>query len=174
MSDLTRRNLLVIAGASACAGCLAETSAVLADDDDEKRPRRRKHDDDEGQKGPTVKSIAIGKLSDYPKAGFYDKYRPQKVMVSKLDDRLVVMSAICTHKGCTVKVQPADSAELFCPCHKALFSDQGTATKGPAKASLVRYAVSQAADGTITADLTKSFAERQWDDAAAFIPLPKT
>jgi len=161
MEDLSRRNVLAIGVAAACACCLAETSPLLADDD-ERRPT-----------GPAPKSVQIGKLDDFPKAGFYDTFRKQRVMVSKLDDRLVVMSAICTHKGCLVKIDQAQADQLQCPCHKAEFSDQGTATKGPAKVSLVRYAVKQGTDGTITADLTKSFEERHWDDAAAFIPLKK-
>ena len=165
MTDMTRRNLLVIAGATACACCLADAQAAP--------PRRRSHDDDEGGKGPTVKSLNVGKLSDYERPGFYDKFRPQKVMVCKLDDRLVVMSALCTHKGCTVKIDPAHPDQLQCPCHKAEYSDQGTAIKGPAKVSLVRYAVAESADGTIVADLTKSFEERKWEDPTAFVSVKK-
>ena len=171
MDDISRRNLLVIAGATACACCLTQSDAARADG-----PRRHHDDDDDdkrGPKGPTAKSLVIGTLTDYPKPGFYDKFRSQKVMVSRLDDRLVAMSAICTHKGCTVKVDPKETTQLLCPCHHAEYSDQGTPIKGPAKISLVRYGLTQAADGQITADLTKTFAERQWDDPAAMIPLPK-
>ena len=82
-------------------------------------------------------------------------------------------TAICTHKGCAVKIDTADAAALQCPCHHAEFSDQGTVTKGPARASLVRYALTQAADGTITADLTQHFEERKWDDPAAFVAIKK-
>ena len=117
------------------------------------------------------KSLAIGKLSDYPKPGFYDTFRQKRVMVSKLDDRLVVMSAVCTHKGCLVKIKADDPAELKCPCHGAVFTDQGTVDSGPAKSSLVRYALKQNADGAITADLTQSFDEKDWDNAGAFIPV---
>lgn len=170
-NDLSRRNLLLMAGATAtaCACCMVTPETARADDG----PPPRHHDDDERSKGPAATSLPIGKLADYEKPGFSDKFRAQKVMVSKLDDRLVVMSALCTHKGCVVKVEANDPTALQCPCHKAEFSDQGTVTKGPARSSLVRYAVSAAADGTITADLTKSFEEQQWEDPASFIAIKK-
>ena len=159
MSEMTRRDMLVIAGACAC-GAMCAGDAMAQD-------RRAA--------GPAVKSLAIGKLGDFPKVGFYDKFaKPNKVMIARLDDRLVAMSAACTHKGSTVRVKAdADEPMLRCPSHGAEYSPQGTVTKGPAKASLVRYALTAAADGTITADLTKTFAESKWDDAGASIKAEK-
>ena len=93
-------------------------------------------------------------------------------MVARLDDRLVAMTTVCTHKGCSLKVNAeAPEPALKCPCHKAEFSPQGTPTAGQAKSALARYAVSQGADGVITVDLTTSFIESKWDEKEAFIPL---
>lgn len=157
MEDLSRRQALttIAATSAACACC-----ALGADEkpDDKNAPR------------PT--SLAIGKLSDYPDQKFYDAFaKPAKVMVCRLDDRLVVMSAICTHKSCTLRV--AEDKKLRCPCHKSFFSEYGTAIEGQAKGSLVRYALKQADDGTITADLTQSFAEKHWDDPKAMIAIKR-
>ena len=158
MSDLSRREMMVIAGACAC-GAMCAGEAVAQD-----KPAK-----------PVAKSLALGKLTDYPKIGFYDKFaKPNKVMIARLDDRLVAMSAACTHKNSTVRIKAdADEPTLRCPSHGAEYSPNGTVTKGPAKASLVRYALSTAADGTITADLTKTFAEAKWDEADAFVKAEK-
>ena len=156
-NETTRRELLVQAAAvaGACACCALSAGVAFAE-----APAKDK-------------TLTLGRLSDYPQPGFYDKFntKPNHVLVSRLDDRLVAMTAICTHKGCPVKVQADDHTALKCPCHKAEFSVEGTPTAGPAKTALVRYALTQAADGTITADLTRTFIESKWDDKASFVPL---
>ena len=159
MSEISRREALVLAGACACCSLLAD-GALAADHDRNNHPT-----------GLMPKSLEIGKLADYPHPGFYDKFSKQRVMICRLDDRLVAMSAVCTHKGCIVRIQPDDKTSLKCPCHKAVFTEQGTVDSGPARSSLVRYALKSNANGTITADLTKSFDEKHWDDPAAFIAL---
>jgi Rieske Fe-S protein len=150
MQDLSRREALTLAAAACACACAGGA--------DEKPDNK-----------PMPKSLAIGKLADFDKEGFYD-FRDSKVMVSRLEDRLVVMSAVCTHKRCMLKIEE-DKKSLKCNCHKSFFSEQGTVTGGPAKSSLVRYAVSQKEDGTITADLTQSFSEKQWEDAKSFVPV---
>ncbi len=156
MADLSRREALVIVAATtaACACC-----ADAADGDSKPNDK------------PTPKSIEIGKLADYDKDGFYDKFADSKVLVAKLPDRLVVMSNVCTHKRCVVKPKVDDVKGLFCRCHKGQYDEQGIPRAGPPKMPLVRYALKVADDGTITADTTQSFEERKWDDKAAFIPI---
>jgi len=157
--DLTRRQALVVVAASTAAACACCSEAVAQDGEKKKEEK------------PRPKSVKIGKLSDYDKPGFYDKFADAKVLVCKLEDRLVVMSAICTHKSCTLKPKADVATELYCKCHKGEYSSQGTPIAGPPKLPLVRYALTTAADGTITADLTKSFEEKKWDDKAAYIPI---
>lgn len=152
MSDLSRREAMILASACACCAMSGEVDAA--------DPPAAK-----------AKSVVLGKLADYTKPGFYDKFAKQKVLVARLDDRLVAMSNVCTHKSCSVRINADDKTLLKCPCHDAEYSAYGTPTDGPAKTALSRYAVKQSANGTITADLTKSFIESKWDDAAAFIPL---
>ena len=158
MSDLTRRDAigLAVVGTAACACC------ALGADEKEK-----------GDASARPATFTVGKLADYANPGFYDTYRakPHNVMVSVVDDQLVVMSAICTHKSCVLKKQ--DEKVLRCPCHKSFFSEHGTPTEGQAKVALPRYAVSVAEDGTITVDTTKSFGERDWEKPEAFIALKK-
>lgn len=161
MTDLSRREALFVAGAvaGACACCALSPDAALAAD----------------KAGPKPKSLAVGKLADYPKPGFYDKFAGQKLLIARLkddkEDRLVAISTICTHKGCSVKVKPGDEPALKCPCHKAEFSAYGTPTGGPAKTALDRYAITQGADGTLTVDMTKTFIESKWEEPTAFVPI---
>jgi Rieske Fe-S protein len=168
MSDnhLSRRQALTLAAATAC-GCALTQTEILAQDGGKKS--QRGGDD----KTPMPTSLVIGKLSDFPEESFYDTFAKSKVYVRRLDDRLVVMSAICTHKGCALKQDEPD--RLRCPCHRSSFNPQGTpTTDGPAKVALARYALKQADDGTITVDLTQSYSEKEWDKPGAMIPIPKS
>jgi Rieske Fe-S protein len=161
MSDMTRRDAigLAVIGTAACA------CGALGADGGEK---------EKGDPAARPKQFSVGKITDYPKPGFYDNFRakPHNVMISVVDDQLVVMSAICTHKMCVLRKQ--EDKVLRCPCHKSFFSEYGTPTEGQAKVALPRYAVSVLEDGTINVDTTQSFGEREWEKPQAFIPLKKS
>jgi cytochrome b6-f complex iron-sulfur subunit len=47
--------------------------------------------------------------------------------------KVVAVSAVCTHKGCTVAWK---GDKLVCPCHGASFDAAGKVLEGPAKAPL--------------------------------------
>jgi Rieske Fe-S protein len=71
------------------------------------------------------------------------------IVRSAVDD-FVVLSAVCTHAGCTVRYDaPTDQA--VCPCHGSRFTLSGTVAMGPAARSLERYtATYDAAMQTVT------------------------
>lgn len=48
------------------------------------------------------------------------------------DGKILVLSAICPHLGCTVQWR-ASQNDFFCPCHHSVFGPQGGLEKGPAK-----------------------------------------
>lgn len=67
------------------------------------------------------------------------------VSVVRFNGAVIVLSAICTHKGCIVD---ADQGRLVCPCHGAVFNaTNGTATrtvhKGQALKALRKYISSE-------------------------------
>ena len=49
------------------------------------------------------------------------------------------ISLTCTHQGCTVK--PQANGEFVCPCHGALYNQEGKVISGPAKRNLASFAV---------------------------------
>jgi Rieske Fe-S protein len=63
------------------------------------------------------------------------------------DSGFTALSLICTHLGCTVKVQPGG---FVCPCHGSQFNNNGYPVKGPATASLNKFRVEQTSDGKLT------------------------
>jgi Rieske Fe-S protein len=67
-------------------------------------------------------------------------------LVARKSNGLLVMSAVCTHSGCTIQIQ---NEGLVCPCHNALFDpDSGEVLRGPASYPLDRLPVREN-NGTI-------------------------
>jgi Rieske Fe-S protein len=63
------------------------------------------------------------------------------LIVRLADSTFVVLSAICTHSGCTVKYSPT-RGDVVCPCHGSSFATDGRVTRGPAALPLASYATS--------------------------------
>ncbi len=61
------------------------------------------------------------------------------------------IDAICTHLGCTVRLQP-DGQEYRCPCHGSRFSLTGEVLQGPATRPLPFYGLYWGSDGRLTVD----------------------
>jgi menaquinol-cytochrome c reductase iron-sulfur subunit len=57
------------------------------------------------------------------------------VYVIKSGGKIKVLSAICTHLGCTVPWDPGRK-EFVCPCHGGSFSADGTHLSGPPRRAL--------------------------------------
>ena len=57
------------------------------------------------------------------------------------------VEAVCTHEGCTVS--DADGDVYVCPCHGSRYSRTGQVVRGPATASLRKYATTFT-DGVVT------------------------
>lgn len=113
--------------------------------------------------------IDIGPMSDYSADGITDKFmRPNKFAVVRNDGKIYACSTRCTHKSTPLKVK---DGRFACPSHGSEFSPQGTVTKGPAKASLVRYAISKNDAGRLMVDTGKSFSEKDWETPDAFVEV---
>jgi cytochrome b6-f complex iron-sulfur subunit len=97
----------------------------------------------------------------------------RRVFVSRRGKRFRVMSAVCTHLGCTVRVEtslkadPSDADtrratqvfQLACPCHGSRYQEDGSNISGPAPRPLPAYRLTLAQDdGQLVADLDDEIA----------------
>jgi Rieske Fe-S protein len=75
------------------------------------------------------------------------------VVVARDANGIYAMSGVCTHAGCLMDDSSNSiAAGLSCPCHGSTFDGYGSVTRGPARSALQHYAVTVAADGSITVD----------------------
>jgi len=73
----------------------------------------------------------------------------QRVIILQApDQQLFAFSAKCTHEGCTVTYQPAQSV-LWCPCHDGRFDLSGRVVSGPPPQPLLKYDAHRQPDGGI-------------------------
>lgn len=78
------------------------------------------------------------------------------VIVARDAGGVYAMSAVCTHAGCLLDEGGTTIASgLSCACHGSTFDGNGAVTRGPARTPLQHYAVTIAADGTLTVDGSK-------------------
>ncbi|WP_418906901.1 Rieske (2Fe-2S) protein [Glutamicibacter endophyticus] len=57
------------------------------------------------------------------------------------EDSVLAYTNVCTHQGCAVSSDAPSGEDFYCACHGSQFSPaDGTATHGPAKAALARFA----------------------------------
>jgi cytochrome b6-f complex iron-sulfur subunit len=79
----------------------------------------------------------------------------QRVIVLQSADQLLAFSAKCTHEGCTVTYQPAQSV-IWCPCHDGRFDLTGRVLSGPPPQPLAKFVVQRQPDGGIVISQQKA------------------
>ena len=95
-----------------------------------------------------------------------DVYRNNRVLMLKLEETsmdpatrertaggILIYSAICTHKGCTIKSWMKNEQYLRCHCHLSVFDPKsvGTVKSGPAKRQLPAIPIEIDAEGFVVA-----------------------
>lgn len=86
--------------------------------------------------------LPIGSMANVSPEGSEDSY----LLFRKDEETVLAYTSVCTHAGC--RVGPGEG-DFLCPCHNSHFStEDGTATGGPARGALTRYAAEISA-GTI-------------------------
>jgi len=136
MSDFSRRRFLQVlavgAATTAAAGALSACS---------------------GQNGAAapepVGDVTAGNVSSLQE-GTVKAVSGSPVFVGRDSNGLYAMTTTCTHAGCDMSSGQAISTKIVCSCHGSEFDLNGDVVNGPANSPLVHYAVSLAADGTIT------------------------
>jgi cytochrome b6-f complex iron-sulfur subunit len=80
-----------------------------------------------------------------------------RLFVIRRENDFHVISAVCTHLGCTVQWKP-ESHGFDCPCHGSRFHEDGVAYAGPAPRPLPWYAVTLAPDGSLEVNTAEEVA----------------
>lgn len=92
------------------------------------------------------KEYKIGYPLDYPEGVNF--IADKRIFVIRSQDRIQVVSAVCTHIGCTLSWSGEDR-EWKCPCHGSVFNEKGAVVKGPAPKALPWYGVFLSPDGRL-------------------------
>jgi cytochrome b6-f complex iron-sulfur subunit len=109
-----------------------------------------------------LKRFRIKRPDQYAQGYTFDAER--RIFVVRSENRCHVISAVCTHLGCTV--QWRDGA-FQCPCHGSHYEADGRIVSGPAPRDLPWFALSLAPDGCLEVDSAAEVA------AGTDLTLPK-
>ncbi|MBW4519822.1 MAG: ubiquinol-cytochrome c reductase iron-sulfur subunit [Scytolyngbya sp. HA4215-MV1] len=88
--------------------------------------------------------IPVGTVAQMDQQGFLSNKQSAAGAVIVVRDpkqanKIVALSSVCTHKGCTVEWQK-NQALLTCPCHNSAFGIDGSVKKAPATKPLATFA----------------------------------
>ena len=89
--------------------------------------------------GAAGEPVDAGPIGNFSSQGAYADFRQQGFFVIRRDKKVFALSAVCTHKGCKVRVEEDQS--FYCKCHGSTFDRDGRVTEGPATRNLPRLAV---------------------------------
>jgi len=118
------------------------------------------------------------KKSDYPEVNkVYEDYKQsQAVWLVRVmedgQDRLVALSTVCTHLGCTPNWLEAEQ-KFKCPCHGSGYYKDGVNFEGPTPRPLERFRIFQDATGNIVVDKAKKYRQDlgEWNQNESFLTM---
>ena len=102
-----------------------------------------------------LRRFKLRKPGDYPQGVTFDP--DHRLFVVRQDDDFHVISAVCTHLGCTVQWK-SDRKTFDCPCHGSRFQADGTNVSGPAPRPLSWFAVGASPDGYLEVNAAEEVA----------------
>lgn len=151
--ELSRRQLLVIAGAATVGGCT--------------------NGGGEGLDGPapvfTRGPVDAGPVRDYAHDGIYGRLRDSSgCFVIRQGNRLFARSAVCTHRTCKLNVS---GGGFLCPCHGSTFTVDGHVTRGPARRDLPGFVVEKSAQGHLIVHTDRPLSLDQLDTSEGFVEI---
>jgi len=85
-------------------------------------------------KGESVQIFA-GRLSDMKEEVKEIRFRDEILLIIKKGEKVETFSSTCPHLGCKVEWIPSEK-RFKCPCHGALFDEDGRVLSGPAPSPL--------------------------------------
>jgi len=115
--------------------------------------------------------IKLGFPDEYPKNAVSERHkREHRIWVVRKKGEFYVLSAICTHLGCTPRFLASEN-KFKCPCHGSGFKVSGINYEGPAPRPLERFAVFLGEDGRLMVDKSKvyRYEKDQWENPEALL-----
>ena len=109
-----------------------------------------------GRREKELAWFPLGPEDDVPRSGVRraelvyavaGKERKARVFIVSSQDRIAVLSAVCSHLGCLVNYRK-ETREFVCPCHGGKYDIAGRNIAGPPPAPLTAYPV-QVKDGIV-------------------------
>src|SRR5690349_669820 len=96
-----------------------------------------------------------------------------RIWVVRNTEGIFVISAVCTHLGCTPDWKPSEN-KFKCPCHGSGYDSEGINFEGPAPRPMDRAKVDLAPDGQIIVDVSKLYSwpkgqPSQFSDPGSFL-----
>ena len=82
--------------------------------------------------------------------------KDHRIWVVRNTEGIFVISAICTHLGCTPDWKPSEN-KFKCPCHGSGYDPEGINFEGPAPRPMDRAHVELDPQGQITVDLSRLY-----------------
>ena len=99
------------------------------------------------------KKFKLGTPAQYPEGVTF--VPGHRLFVVRERNQFHVISAACTHLGCTVEWK-AEGSQFDCPCHGSKFTADGERFAGPAPGGLPWYPLSLSGDGFLVVDSAKT------------------
>ena len=118
-------------------------------------------------------SFKIGFPSDFESGKVDLRFKKShSVWIVKDDEKIIALSTVCTHLGCTPNWLETDR-KFKCPCHGSGFRSSGINFEGPAPRPLERYRIVLANDGQILVDKTKKFnyEKGEWSRSESYLKV---
>ena len=122
--------------------------------------------------------FSAGRKNDFPESPkVYEKYKQdQAVWIVRLteegQDRLVALSTVCTHLGCTPNWLEVEQ-KYKCPCHGSGYYLNGVNFEGPTPRPLERFRIFVDATGNIIVDKAKKYRQdlQQWNENQSYVSM---
>lgn len=119
-----------------------------------------------------------GRKNDYPETDkVYERFKQdQAVWIVRLleegEDRLVALSTVCTHLGCTPNWLETEK-KYKCPCHGSGYYLNGVNFEGPTPRPLERFRIFIDGSGNIVVDKARKFRKDldQWNENQSYIVM---
>lgn len=86
---------------------------------------------------PEMRVCSLSELKSQPY--LISRFNRKKILLTYLEEELVIFSLICSHKRCTVAYE-ASEEQFVCPCHDGIYDKYGEVIDGPPPEALRRFA----------------------------------